>query len=185
MKRVLKEVFDLGLYLLVVLLITYIVVTYVCQRVEVDGDSMNATLRHGDNLIVDKLSYRFHDPERFDVVIFPFQQGEAKKERVYFIKRIIGLPGEMIQIDSNGVIFINGKPIYESYGMEVIRPENIGLASEPIILGEDEYFVLGDNRNGSMDSRFSEVGNIPRKNIIGKAWIRIWPFNKFGVIKHS
>ena len=73
----------------------------------------------------------------------------------------------------------------ESYGREVIRPEYIGLAAEEIRLGEDEYFVLGDNRNNSKDSRVPEVGNIEREDIIGRAWVRIWPLNDFEVLKHQ
>jgi signal peptidase I len=142
---------------------------------------MEPTLSDGDNLFVDKISYRFKDPERFDIIVFPFQY----KEDTYYIKRIIGLPGETVQIDTDGNIYINGEILQESYGKEVIKPENIGRAVEPITLGEDEYFVMGDNRNNSSDSRTEMVGNIHRKDIIGKAWIRIWPFSEFGVLKHQ
>ena len=142
---------------------------------------MEPTLSNGDNLIVDKLSYRFRDPERFDIIVFPFQY----KENTYYIKRIIGLPGETVQIDEKGNIYIDGEILQESYGREIIRPENIGIAREPIVLGADEYFVMGDNRNNSSDSRTEIVGNIHRKDIIGRAWVRIWPFENFGVLKHQ
>lgn len=181
MKKALKELLSTGLYLLIVLLITYLLVTFVGQRTEVDGASMENTLSHGDNLIVDKISYRFTDPERFDIVVFPFQY----EENTYYIKRIIGLPGESVRIDENGKIYINGELLEENYGKEVIKPENIGLAEETIQLGEDEYFVMGDNRNNSLDSRTSMVGNVHRDKIIGKAWLRIWPFENFGILKHQ
>ena len=93
------------------------------------------------------------------------------------------MPGETIYIDEKGNIFIDGEILDESYGKEVIRYQ--GRASKPITLGEDEYFVMGDNRNGSSDSREEDVGNIARKEIIGRAWIRIYPFDKFGVLKHQ
>ena len=156
-------------------------ITFVGQRTEVEGASMENTLHNGDNLIVDKLSYRFHDPERFDIIVFPFQY----QANTYYIKRIIGLPGETVQIMEDGSIYINGEKLEESYGREVIQPETIGRAAEPIVLGEDEYFVMGDNRNNSSDSRTDIVGNIKREDIIGKAWLRIWPLSDFGVLKHQ
>ena len=180
-RKVMKELISTALYLLCVLGAVWFVITYIGQRTEVDGKSMEPTLYDKDNLIVDKITYRFHDPERFDIIVFPFQY----QEDTYFIKRIIGLPGETVQIDEAGTIFINGKVLSESYGKEVIRPENIGLASEPITLGEDEYFVLGDNRNNSKDSRVDVVGNIHRDNIIGRAWLRMWPFERFGILEHQ
>ena len=132
-------------------------------------------------MIADKITYRFRDPERFDIIVFPFQY----KENTFYIKRIIGLPGETVQIDEKGNIYINGEILTESYGREVIKPENVGIAAEPITLGEDEYFVLGDNRNNSIDSRTEIVGNVHRDEIIGRAWLRIWPFSKFGFLKHG
>ncbi len=90
-----------------------------------------------------------------------------------------------MQIDQQGNIYIDGEILNENYGKEVIQPDHIGLASQPITLGDDEYFVLGDNRNNSTDSRVSQVGNIKRDDIIGRAWVRIWPFDKFGVLKHQ
>ena len=176
-----RDVLDMIIYCGIILLITYLVVTYVGQRTEVIGSSMYPTLEDGDNLIVDKISYRFKDPERFDIIVFPFQY----QEDTYYIKRIIGLPGETVQIDEKGNIYINGEILQESYGREIIFPENIGVAKAPIVLGEDEYFVMGDNRNNSSDSRTEIVGIIHRDDIIGKAWLRIWPFDKFGVLKHQ
>ncbi len=180
MNKVMKEIISTLLYLLLVLCLTWLIIQFVGQRTEVDGGSMEPTLYNGDNLIVDKISYRFHDPERFDIIVFPFKY----KEKTYYIKRIIGLPGETVQIDLQGNIYINGELLAEGYGREVIKPENIGLAMEPVVLGEDEYFVLGDNRNNSSDSRIEAVGNIKREDIIGKAWLRIWPFERIGILKH-
>lgn len=159
-----RELLNTAIYLLCVLGAVWLVITFVGQRTEVEGASMENTLHNGDNLIVDKLSYRFHDPERFDIIVFPFQF----QDNTYYIKRIIGLPGETVQIMDDGSIYINGEKLEENYGMEVIKPETIGRAAEPIELGDDEYFVMGDNRNNSSDSRTDMVGNIKRENIIGK-----------------
>lgn len=181
MNRIMRELLNTAIYLLCVLGAIWLVITFVGQRTEVEGASMENTLHNGDNLIVDKLSYRFHDPERFDIIVFPFQF----QDNTYYIKRIIGLPGETVQIMDDGSIYINGEKLEENYGMEVIKPETIGRAAEPIELGDDEYFVMGDNRNNSSDSRTDMVGNIKRENIIGKAWLRIWPVSDFGVLQHQ
>ena len=148
------------------------------QRTEVIGDSMNNTLYNGDNLILNKISYRFHEPERYDIVVFPFRDGSKKN----YIKRVIGLPGETIRLSSDGKIYINGEELTDDvYGLEVF--EKAGNAASPITLGDDEYFVMGDNRNNSEDSRFDVVGKVKRSEIIGKVWIRIFPFKSFGRVK--
>ena len=179
MNKRLKDILSTSIYFLIVLILTFLVVTYVGQRTMVIGSSMEPMLSDGDNLIVDKLSYRFNEPQRFDIIVFPFRYAE----KTYYIKRIIGLPGETVFIDETGTIFINGEELQESYGKEIIKDP--GRAYEPITLGEDEYFVLGDNRNNSSDSRDPVVGNIHRDEFIGKAWMRIWPFSKMGMIKHQ
>ena len=173
-----KELLSWVFYIAFVLVLTWVIITFVGQRTRVDGRSMMNTLHDGDNLIVEKLSYRFSDPKRFDIIVFP---PTGKKE--YYIKRIIGLPGETVQIDENGNIYINGELLEENYGAETIQ--NPGRAAKPITLGDDEYFVMGDNRNNSKDSRSEEVGNVKRSQIIGRAWLRIWPLNKFGLLKHQ
>ncbi|MCI8927713.1 MAG: signal peptidase I [Lachnospiraceae bacterium] len=179
MSKKLKEILSTSLYLLVVLALTFLIVTYVGQRTKVIGSSMEPMLEDGDNLIVDKISYRFEEPRRFDIIVFPFRY----EEKTYYIKRIIGLPGETVYIDESGAVYINGEVLKESYGKETIIDP--GRAFEPVVLGEDEYFVMGDNRNNSSDSRDPVVGNIHRDEFIGKAWMRIWPLDKLGMIKHQ
>ena len=174
----LKELLSMLIYIGVVLGVTFLIITFVGQRTHVSGESMKNTLDHGDQLIVDKITYRFRDPERFDIIVFPVHY----KENTYYIKRIIGLPGETVQI-ADGTIYINGQVLEESYGREVMQDP--GIAAEPITLGEDEYFVLGDNRNQSSDSRDPSVGLIHRDEIIGRAWLRIWPLDSFGILKHQ
>ena len=173
-----KELISTVLYLALVVALTFLFVQYVGQRTHVNGDSMNNTLLDGDNLIVDKISYRFKDPERFDIIVFPYQY----QEDTFYIKRIIGLPGETVQIE-DGIIYIDGEVLEESYGKEIMN--SAGIASQPIELGEEEYFVLGDNRNNSRDSRDPSVGMIQEDQIIGKAFIRIRPIEKFGILKHQ
>ena len=179
-RTILQEIVINSIYLLVVFLLALCMVKFVGQRTVVNGSSMNPTLEDGDNLIVDKLTYTFSDPKRFDIIVFPYKY----KKGEYYIKRIIGLPGETVRIDYDGTIYINGNVLEEHYGKEVI--ENPGDAVNGITLGKDEYFVLGDNRNNSSDSRIQyDVGNIKRKDIIGKALLRIYPFDKFGIVKHK
>ena len=179
LKSIMKEILSTSIYLLLVLCAAYLIVTYVGQRTQVSGGSMESTLSNEDHLLVDKISYRFHDPERFDIIVFPFQYDKE----TYYIKRIIGMPGETVRIDEDGNIYIDEELLEEDYGREVI--ENPGRAVEPIMLGDDEYFVMGDNRNNSSDSRDPSVGNIHRNDIIGRAFIRIWPLSKYGILKHK
>lgn len=178
MRKVLKEILSTSLYILFVLCAVYLVIHFVGQRTQVLGSSMEPKLSNDDNLIVDKISYRFHDPERFDIIVFPFRY----EDNTFYIKRIIGLPGETVKIDGEGNILINDEVLQEGYGKEVI--DNPGRAYEEIQLADNEYFVMGDNRNSSMDSRDPSVGNITKEEIVGRAWLRIWPLNKFGLIKH-
>ena len=173
------ELFGWLVYIAIIVGLTWLIITFVGQRTSVSGHSMETTLQDGDQLIVDKISYRFRDPKRYDIIVFPYQY----EENTYYIKRIIGLPGETVQIDESGNIYINGELLEENYGAETIQ--NPGRAAKPITLGDDEYFVMGDNRNNSKDSRSEEVGNVKRSQIIGRAWLRIWPLNKFGLLKHQ
>ena len=176
MSKSIRSILGILLYLAVVFAVTFLFIIFVAQRTDVDGKSMENTLHHGDSLIVDKISYRFRDPKRFEIIVFPFRYAD----NVLYIKRIIGLPGETVQIDNDGNIYINGEILVESYGREVIK--NPGRAIEPITLGDDEYFVMGDNRNNSSDGRDPAVGNIKRKDIIGRALFRIFPFDDFGAV---
>ena len=177
--NIVKELLSLIIYIGLVVLLCYFVINFVGCRSRVDGSSMNPTLEDGDNLWVDKLSYRFGNPKRFDVIIFNYDEDTT------YVKRIIGLPGETVRIDQDGHIFINDQLLKEDYGKEVILPTNLGRASQPVVLGEDEYFVLGDNRNNSKDSRSADVGVVHGKDFVGRAWMRIWPFEKIGWIRHE
>lgn len=181
-KEILKEIISTILYFLGVLLAAFLIVKFVVQRTEVEGQSMEPTLYNGENLMVDKVTYRFREPKRFEVIVLqPFDNDPS----TLYIKRVIALPGETIQILEDGSIMINDVKLEESYGKEVIKANTRERAKDKITLGEDEYFVLGDNRNDSGDSRSKAVGNVKKSQIIGKAWIRIWPLSKFGSIERK
>lgn len=167
--NIVKDLLFLCMYILIVIGICWAVLTYVGQRTEVSGESMSNTLHSGDTLWIDKLEYEFGSPKRFDVVVFPYEE----EEDTFYIKRIIGLPGETVYIDEEGTIYINDEPLEgDKYGREPIAEDKRGVASEEVTLGDDEYFVLGDNRNNSRDSRFEDVGNIHKDVIIGRAVFR-------------
>ena len=167
--NIVKDLLFLCMYILIVIGICWAVLTYVGQRTEVSGESMSNTLHSGDTLWIDKLEYEFGSPKRFDVVVFPYEE----EEDTFYIKRIIGLPGETVYIDEEGTIYINDEPLEgDKYGRETIAEDKRGIASEEVTLGDDEYFVLGDNRNNSRDSRFEDVGNIHKDQIIGRAVFR-------------
>lgn len=174
-----RELFGWIVYIGIIILLTWFIITFIGVRTKVSGRSMETTLQDGNQLIVDKISYRFTDPKRYDIVVFPYKY----EENTHYIKRIIGLPGETIQV-KDGYAYINGKLLESDiYGAELMNYP--GIAESPITLADNEYFVLGDNRNHSADSREPNVGIIKRKDLTGKAWIRIYPFDEFGVIKHE
>lgn len=186
-----SEILKTSIYLLIVLALTFLFIQFVAQKTSVSGTSMYPTLEDGDQLIVDKISYRFGDPSRYDIIVFPYKYEEG----TYYIKRIIGLPGETVGIHSEWndkdnyyelVITIDGEVLDESYGVYDIERRRYSMDEDmDVTLGENEYFVMGDNRDYSKDSRDEWVGKIKRKDMIGKAFLRIWPFDHFGVVTHQ
>lgn len=153
--------------------------TFVAEARYIPSSSMEKTLLINDRLIIEKLGYHFEQPQRGDVVVFKtdnikeLEKPEYKKEA--FIKRIIGLPGDLIAI-KNGVVYVNKKPIFEEYIAEKAKQDFI--AEKPV--PADHYLVLGDNRNNSYDSRF--WGFVPKENIIGRAVFRFWPVDRLGTL---
>jgi len=188
----LKDVINLFVCVIMAIILAFMLVTYVVHNTHVDGTSMEFNYHNEDMLLIDKISYRLKKPERFDVVTFPVENGE------YYIKRIIGLPGEKVLVTDKyyknesmrSKIFINGEELKDDvYGFckELAwgtsnGNEQKGENSE-ITLGEDEYFVMGDNRNGSSDSRRKAVGNLKKDKIIGKVLFRVYPFDRFGFVE--
>ncbi len=168
---------DLITYAIIFIVCLYILPTFVIQKTIVDGPSMENTLHNGDQLMVEKISYRLDDLKRFDIIVFyPY----GRKDKEYYVKRVIGLPGETVQIKGKD-IYINDKKLTENYGKEPIT--KAGIAANPIKLADDEYFVMGDHREVSFDSRYEEVGPVKKENIGGKVILRIWPLNKFGLLE--
>ena len=187
------ELIKIVLYIIGIIGIVFLIHTFIGSRSEVVGHSMEDTLHDGESVWLDKLSYRLHEPERYDIVVFPVEDSET-----YFIKRIIGLPGETVYIDGNGDIYIGtsetlyedtdgilhkeAEKLSEDYGKSTIQESMRGIAARPVTLGENEYFVMGDNRNNSKDSRSEEIGPITGDRIQGKAVFRLWPWKRFGKI---
>ncbi|PWH16358.1 MAG: signal peptidase I [Ardenticatenia bacterium] len=155
---------------IVLTLVIFFVIQMLVRNFRVVGTSMEPNLHNGQYLIIDKISYRFSDPQVGDVVVFepPNRPGED------YVKRIIGLPGQLVEI-RNGQVFIDNKPLEEPY---TVRRGSYSM--EPRLVGPDEYFVLGDNRDSSSDSHM--WGMLPRANIVGRAWISYWPPSSWGLI---
>ncbi len=174
-----KEIMEMIIYFVVVIVSVLLIHQFVGQQIEVSGSSMESTLHNEDHLILEKISYEIDRPKRYDIVVFrPY----SEDRNTYYIKRVIGLPGETIQIIGSD-IYINDQLLTEDYGNNPISDG--GIAKKPIVLGRDEYFLLGDNRNNSKDSRDGSIGAVKETAIIGRAWVRIWPFEDFGVLKHQ
>lgn len=157
------------------------VTTYVAHQTTVEGESMEPTLTDGDSVIIQRLSYYFVDPKRYDVVVFPVSYDDGTAKKTYYIKRVIGLPGETVQIIDGSVYINNEKLDDDVYGAAAIN--EAGIAENPLVLGENQYFVMGDNRNMSTDSRNSYVGLVNKNDIIGEAWLCTWPLSHFGGVK--
>ncbi len=150
--------------------------TFIAEARYIPSGSMLPTLQINDRLIIDKISYDFSNPKRGDIVVFnPTKTLEAENFHQAFIKRVIGLPGDKVEV-KNGKVYVNNLPIKENY-LEA-RPD---YQWGPVVVAVNSYLVLGDNRNDSYDSHY--WGFVPRQNIIGKAMFRFWPFNRIGDIE--
>jgi len=149
-----------------------LIMTFVGRAFTVDGPSMLPTLQSGERLLIDKLTYRFRDPAHGEIVVFRYPRDPSH----YFIKRVIGVPGDRVAI-SSGQVYVNGVRLNESY----VNSLTLG-ADRVYDVPPDSYFVLGDNRNNSQDSRSPFVGYVPRSLIIGRAIVRYWPINRAEVL---
>jgi len=169
-----RDIINLGICVVLAFVLAYLIAMYGIQHTEVEGRAMDFNLKDKDVLIVDKFSYKFGKPKRFDIVEFPYKNTN-------YIKRIIGLPGETVRVAKDGKIYINGEELKEdiySYTKSSIN------GCEDVKLADDEYFVLGDNRNYSDDSR-GELGPVKKDDISGKIIFRVYPFIAFGSIDNS
>lgn len=156
-----RKLVRLGLSFLFIVAAAFLLNVYVVRMVVVDGNSMEPVLHDGERVWEDRLTYRFEEPKRYDIVVFRYRYRDDR----YYMKRIIGLPGETVQI-VDGLVYIDGEPSGETYGLEPV--EKAKRAGDPVLLGEGEYFVLGDNRNYSTDSRDSDIADVAREQITGK-----------------
>ena len=161
----------------VVCLIAFVFVWYFGQRVSTIGDSMKPVLENGDITLINRIVYNASSPKRGDIIAF---KPNGNENSHYYIKRIIGLPGETVEI-KDGEILINGEKIEEDY--KTTKIDDPGIVEEPITLGGDEFFVLGDDRQNSEDSRMADIGNVKRTEIEGKVWFVIAPKDHFGFVK--
>lgn len=160
----------------IVLAIAFVFVYYIGLRTSVVGQSMAPTLENKQEILVNRFIYSISDPKPNDIVVF-LPNGNEKAH--YYVKRVIGVPGDTVLI-KDGAVYVNGELFEEK--VETAAILDAELASEKIVLEEDEYFVLGDNRNNSEDSRYANIGNVKKEYIIGKAWFIVSPYQKFGFI---
>lgn len=177
MKDFLSEVGHWAISIFVVVILAYSIVTFGMQTVTMIGQSMNPALSNQDVLLLNKAAYTFGSPKRYDIIAFKLKDDT---DGYFTIKRIVGLPGETVQI-KNGKIFIDGDVLTNLPFDDLIMTE--GLALEGVTLGDEEYFVIGDNCNNSEDSRYVNIGNISEKEISGRVVFRISPRNKWGFVK--
>lgn len=171
---ILREWPILLIEVIVAVLLGFLLITFGFEKTTVSGNSMDPILKDGDTVVVSKIAYAVLSPRRNDVIVY---RQEGKEHSYNSVKRVIGLPGEKILIE-DGKIFIDGEPYEEINGVDPMVSG--GIAEEEITLEKGEYFVLGDNRNQSEDSRYSSVGMVKKKEIVGKAWIRTSP--SFGFV---
>ena len=174
-RKTVKKIISWLVEIVIVLAVAYALVYSLGMRVTVAESSMVPTLENGDRVLVNRVIYHVQSPKAGDIVAF-YPNGNEKSR--YYIKRIIGEPGDTIQIQ-DGVVYVNGEALEEANRESI---ENPGLAEEAVTVGEDEYFVLGDNRNNSEDSRYQSVGNVTADEIEGKVWLKV-SLSDFGLVR--
>lgn len=174
--KIIKEVFVWIFEIAMAVLLAFTFVYFVGLRTSAVGQSMAETIYNGDSVLINRFVYVVSDPKPNDIIVF--RPNGNEKSHLY-IKRVIAGPGDEVQI-VKGVVYVNGEVFSEA--VDVASIEEAGLAGEPIKLEDDEYFVLGDNRNNSEDSRFANIGNVKKEHIIGKVWFRIVSWNEFNLL---
>jgi len=172
-----REVLSWIVELVVVIGLAYVLVSFFGIRTNVVGQAMEQTLENDDDILVNKFAYIISKPKQGDVIVF-LPNGNKKSH--YYVRRVVAVPGDTVQI-KDGALYVNDELYKES--TDVASMEDAGIASDAVKLEKDEYFVLGDNRNNSEDSRYANIGNVKRDYIIGKAWFRFSGIGSFGTIK--
>lgn len=171
-----KEVSVWVVEIAITLLLAFTFVYFIGLRTSVVGQSMAETLSGGDEILVNRFIYKVTNPKPNDIIVF-LPNGNEKSH--YYVKRVVAVPGDTVLIE-DGALYVNGELFEEE--IDAASMEEAGLASEEITLASDEFFVLGDNRNNSEDSRYANIGNIKKEYIIGKAWFRIAPWGDIGFL---
>lgn len=171
-----KEVISWIFEIIIIVVIAYVVVSSFGYRTSVVGSAMEPTLTAGEQVLINKFIYVMTKPKSGDVIVF-LPNGNEKSH--YYVRRVIAVPGDTVQI-KDGAVYVNGTLRNEE--LDVSSIDDPGMASDEIKLGTDEYFVLGDNRNNSDDSRYANVGMIKKKYIIGKAWMYVSSMHSFGFV---
>lgn len=162
--------------LLIVILLAYTLTLFLCDRTTISGNSMQPAIENEDTVLLNRIAYSFHGPKRYSIIAF--QPNGVKTSKIY-VKRVIGLPGETIQIH-DGKVYINGSVLEDDVSEDDIL--TAGLAAGELTLGENEYFVLGDNRNNSEDSRFANVGVVKKDDIVGSVWFIASPMKRMRLL---
>ena len=149
---------------------------FVFRVAHVTGSSMEPTLNHGDMVVLNRLIYLFASPRAGDIVAFPYPENPSE----FYIKRVVGVPGDIIDL-RNGEFIINGQPLDDPFSGDPVLA--LGDVAFPVVVEEGRFFVLGDNRNGSKDSRFNAVGTVPGRDMVGRVAVRVWPFGALGQVE--
>ena len=170
-RGLLEWVFSIGL----ALLLFFVLRMFVFRVAHVSGDSMTPTLSDGDRVILNRAAIVFGTPRIGDIVAFPYPDNPSE----HYIKRVIGVSGDMVDM-VNGRFIVNGEPLDDAFSYDIVwATGNVGF---PVMVEDGRVFVLGDNRNGSKDSRYTSVGTISNRDIIGRVLVRLWPINTFGQV---
>ena len=174
-EKVKKEIFEWVKVFALAIVFAFIITQFIKPTL-VRGDSMYSTLEEGDYLIINRMSYKFKDPERGDIIVFESDLQQEDGSNKDLVKRVIGVSGDRVKIE-NSKVYVNGEELTEPYIHDEVTEGDIDT-----VVPEDSVFVLGDNRDISLDSRYSEVGFIDNSDILGKVFIRLYPFNKIGLL---
>ncbi len=168
-----SEILEYAQAFAIAIVLAAFIITFIAQSFVVEGSSMEPSLHNRERLLVNKLVYRFREPQRGDVVVFRYPANPKRK----FIKRVIGVPGDVVAV-RDGHVLLNGEVLEEGYTMDL----TFGSFG-PEVVPPGRYFVLGDNRNNSDDSRYPDVGFVPKTNIVGKAFVTWWPLGEIGLVR--
>jgi len=163
---IVKEIFSWLFWIFASMLLAVVTVFCIGMKTSVIGPSMEPSLYNGQGIFLNRIIYKVTSPKKGDVIVF-LPNGNEKSH--YYVKRVVGVPGDTLYI-KNGLLYVNGETVEEYFNDRIAEP---GLLESEVILGEDEYFVIGDNCNNSEDSRSANIGTVKKSYIIGKAWMKL------------